>query len=68
MKIIDNVILIMFISTTFYITWRWSYKLLVLLLAAINENPDRTEKNVILKMAKKDKLWHDVAKELGLYE
>lgn len=51
-----------------YISWRFSYKLLVMLLAAINENPDRTEKIVLLRNAEKNKLWRDVAKELGLYD
>lgn len=62
----NNLWLIIFIFVMFYITWRFSYKLLVMLLAAINENPDRTEKIVLLRLAERDKLWHDVCKKLGL--
>ena len=39
-----------------------------MLLAAINENLDRTEKIVILRLAEKNELWHDVAKVMGLYD
>lgn len=64
----SDCLLIIFLFIMFYITWKYSYKLLVMLLTAINENPDRTEKIVILRLAKRDKLWHDVAKKLGLYD
>lgn len=64
----SNLFLILFITIMFYITWRYSYKLIVMLLAAINENPDRTEKVVLLRLAEKDKLWRDVVKELGLLD
>lgn len=64
----SDLLLILFITIMFYITWKWSYKLIVMLLAAINENPDRTEKVVLLRLAEKDKLWHDVVKELGLLD
>ena len=39
-----------------------------MVLAAINENPDRIEKDAICRLAERDKLWHDVAKELGIIE
>lgn len=61
-------LLIIFLFILFYITWRYSYKLIVMLLAAINENPDRSEKVIILRLAERDKLWKDVAKVLGIYE
>ena len=64
----SDLFLILFIFIMFYLTWRWSYRLIVMLLAAINENPDRTEKVVLLRLAEKDKLWHDVVKELGLLD
>lgn len=64
----SSILLIVFIFIMFYLTWRCSYRLIVMLLAAINENPDKTEKVVILRLAEKDKLWHDVAKVMGLYE
>lgn len=64
----SDILLIIFLFIMFYITWRFSYKLIVMLLAAINENPDRTEKVVLLRLAEKDKLWADVVKELGLHE
>lgn len=64
----SDLFLILFIFIIFYITWKWAYKLIVMLLAAINENPDRTEKVVLLRLAEKDKLWHDVVKELGLLD
>lgn len=64
----NSLLFCLFIFIMFYISWRFSYKLLVMLLAAINENPDRTEKIVILRLAERDKLWRDVAKELGLYD
>ena len=64
----NSILLIIFIFIMFYLTWRWSYRLIVMLLAAINENLDRTEKIVILRLAEKNELWHDVAKVMGLYD
>lgn len=64
----SDLLLILFTTIMFYITWRYSYKLMVMLLAAINESPDRVERDVILRLAERDKLWHDVAKELGIIE
>lgn len=64
----SDILLIIFLFIMFYITWRYSYKLIVMLLAAINENPDRSEKVIILRLAERDKLWRDVAKVLGIYE
>ena len=64
----SDLFLILFIFIMFYITWKWSYKLIVMLLAAINESPDRIERNVICRLAERDKLWRDVAKELNIWE
>lgn len=64
----SDLFLILFIFIMFYITWKWSYKLMVMLLAAINESPDRIERNVIRRLAERDKLWHDVAKELNILD
>lgn len=62
--------LILFLTIMFYITWRWSYKLLVLILASLNVDAkfDRTHRTVLLRSACYDKLWADVVKELGLEE
>lgn len=60
----NDLLLIIFLFVMFYISWRFSYKLLVMLLAAINEYPDETEKRVLLRLSEKNKLWRDVCKEL----
>lgn len=64
----SDLFLILFTFIMFYITWKWSYKLMVMLLAAINESPDRVERDIILRLAERDKLWYDVAKEIGIIE
>lgn len=65
---INQLILILGLLITYVLSVKWFYKLIILLLAAINENPDRVEKITLLRLSKQDKLWNDVVKELKLEE
>lgn len=62
--------LILFLFIMFFLTWKWSYKLMVLLLASLNVDAkyDNSKRRVILREAKYDELWKDVAKELNILQ
>ena len=65
MKILFGILFIMIAYLIIYLYIRW---IIVLMLAMVNSNAKYTEssKMAILNLAKKDKIWKDVAKMLEL--
>lgn len=64
----EILIAIAFITFSAYITWLFIYWLFVFLIATINYHAkyDESSKMAILSLAKKDRIWKDVAKILDL--